>query len=804
MPKRPPVTVSRLALWAALALICSGSASALPRKVTFEAVVTTRGAEPGAAGARLPEGMVYLQRADDPTVVRVAALNREVELPAGAWAWQAEAPGFITVGWNLVAADFAGGTAKTARAVAVQGCAVEMRKEARLQAFDRLDVIAVEASTVYRLQLPARASFSVPAGRFYLAVFGPRGLVGVSGPHSCSEHEPLSLPLPSAPASQHHALLASFQLPAEGAELKLASFLSLAQPSAPRERLNVAVPAATVWMGPRGVSLFPQLPAAPELDWTVQHPSLRSLEQTFLAVGGGATALEGIVLRRRPALKIPIDYQPARRHKVAKLVGFSCGRRDRSEDAYILPDSCTALDTAHRLSPGLHEYVFPDLDDGQYLFSAEIDDEVVYGLGNWFRPFLAREATAFEEVDPLPLRELHLWGHLLRGREPVPGEVRVYSVEYPGRVLRYPTADDLLYHWFFFGYLPLWDKDIERLPPAAHGRAKEELRGLYFGFVLSACTEETSCRVYTSGFSVAGDGRLDLELGSDSEVEVRVVDDDSGKPIEGAMVGTRASQWGRTFHYFQGETIVRDRQSNGPSLTVLPTDSAGLAILRVPPGRSEIGAGKPPDYPSKEKEVEVAENERAEVELRLGRDKGNSEQPRFAFPDGSPLSRGFLQVFDPQGRRRPGCHSTTTADGRARFREGCLAGNTIVVLHPRAAVTFLPGDGLTAASKTVVEPAPRRPLGLRLVDERGNPVPGTMVELRYGPIVLDPRDYAATQSASGEPFINPADSAGEIVLRGVEGTASQAPEVVVFGAPRSRAVSLAGVQGGEFLEIVVP
>ncbi len=772
-----------------------------PQRFVFEASARRGDGESETRAAQLRGGSVYLRSVADSTVTRQAPLGSEVELPAGEWEWQAEAGELVTVGWNVVSAGPPGSAPVRAKATAVPGCRVELVAEPRLKALRRLEVVAIEEATIYRLELPERTSFTVPQGRFFVAGFGPQSLLGLSGPHHCRAGEPLSLPAPSAPKAQDHALLLHLELPPERAKLKLADLVAVVRPSSPRERLTPAIPTALVWMGPHGAALFPKLPAASELEWVMRHPQLRTLSQAFPALGGGATAPEALRLRRRPTLTLPIDYRPLRPHRLQRLRGYYCGSRDQRQDLYIRPESCQSLPLDGVLKPGLHSYSFPDLDDGQYVFHAEIDDETVQDLGSSYQPYLAPADVAFAEPDPLPLRELHLWGSILKDGAPVPGEVRLVPVTYPGPTRVFPTDDELLYHWYYFGYLPFFNSLIKDLPGAAHSRSAEELRGLYGTHALSACAENGPCRAFAQGFTVAGGGRLDLDLGEGGEVAVRVTDQETGAPLAGAWVESPATGWEDTFHFFEGKTVLHARRAGGPS--PVHTDDQGRSVLRLPAGPGEVGAVKLPDYKPKLRKIEVPREERVEVELALERQGERDELPRFVLPDGTPLGRAFLQVFDEHGQRRPGCHGSTLPDGRARFSKDCLAGGTVAVLHPRAAVTFVAGDEMVAGDQSVVEPAPRVPLMLRLVDGRGRALPGAAVELRYGAITLDPRDFAVAQAVSGEPMISPADVHGEIVLRGVSGSPSDAPEVAVWGAERFRPLSLAGVAEGEPLEISV-
>ncbi len=777
--------------------------------------ICTPGASAGEAAGRLvmfraaegprasvsEKGTAWLFREDEDISALAVPLNQAVTLPPGTWRWQGEAPGVVTTGWNQVPEPHGGGVT-VAEAPAVASCELSWIPPPRGFSPDRAQVVALEAQTVYDVDLQQRKRWAVPAGRFYLAAYRQGRLVGLDNrPRRCGPGERIEINLPGPPGNTEHDLVVPLELPTPGLELR--DLWLGVRPSVPRGELLSVAPAAAVWMKRRGLALFPQLPAGAELELHLKHPKLRSLSTEFSALGGSSMALPRVEPRLRATLAIPVDYRPARSHKVEKIVGYFCGLmalegRSDFEDA----DACRALPVEHRLLPGTHEYSFPDLDTGAYLFNAVVDEEVVYGLSNWLTPFLAPEAADFGEIAVQPLRERHIYGHLLKGEEPVPGSVRVISVANRAPDLVALTDDDLTYHLFYFGKSAIFDYLHAELP-GTRGVPKETVYGLFYGLRFVACESAGSCKAFPNGASLAGDGRFDFQLGGDSGVEVRVSDEQSGAPVPGAIVAPLARDDEQVFLFFNGKTAHR-RPDRGGARTL--TNSEGLAKVRLAAGMRQLAISKLPDYELPEPtliSVEVSENDWAQVEVVLSRSQERSNDPRFTFPGGQPVSRAFLSVFDARGKRRgDGCSTTTHLDGTARFRNGCLDGSTVALLHAGATITFYQGSDLAQGGRVTVEPAPRRPGRIRILGADGRPRAGESISLVYGPAVLAPTDFAiAHGTGQGQSLVGPSDVDGLIVLGGVDLSPSGAPTALLLGDKKARPLHLSSLEPGGTLDV---
>lgn len=784
-----------LALPAALTIACPGTVAAagVGRVVLFQAAVAPRGTSPA------PEGTAWLVREDEDLPSLTVPLGREVVLPPGSWRWQGEGPDFVTVGWNAVPERQAG-QVTVAKARAVPSCELSWTPPPRGNPPDRVQVVALEAETSYDIDLKQRSRWAVPAGRFFLAAYRQGVLLGVDEkPRACGPGATLAVTLPGPPANTQHALVVPLELPAAGLDLR--DLWLGAQPSVPRGELQPVAPEATVWMGRRGVAVFPRLQAQAEVELRLKHPKLRSLSRELPALGGGATALARVIPRLRPTLTIPVDYRPARPHKLQKIVGYFCGLQ--ASDADLLDtQTCRILAAETRLRPGVQEYSFPDLDDGQYLFNAQVDDEEIYGLSNWFTPYLAPEAVDFGEIPIQPLKELHIYGHVLEGEEPVPGSVRVVAVAYRAPDLVAVTDDELTYHLYYFGKSAIFDDLLAELP-GTRGLRNEDVHGLFYGLRFNACDSHGSCKAFPNGASLAGEGRFDFQLGANTGVEVRVIDAETRAPLPGANV---SHEWWseKVFLFYNGKSAAREPSNGG---TWLLTDPEGRARLRLPAGSTTLAVSKVPDYEVLDEDgsldIEVPEDGWAEVEVELKPSRRSESDPRFVFPGGQPVSRGFLAIFDAGGKRRAGgCATSTRLDGTAHFRDGCLDGAAVALLHPGATVTLFRGNDLAEGGRVVVELAPRRPGRLRVVDDEGKPRPGVFVNLAYGSVVLEPVDFAIAHGlGQGPSLVGPSDSEGIIALGGVDLSPAAAPSAIVLGSENGRPIPLSSLEPGGTLDV---
>lgn len=799
---QPHVKVRTLAgVTASLGLLLGGlqgvaSTDGAKHPVTFQ-ITVDEGRIPGSVG-----GQVFLTSDIDPGADRVLPLNQAVDLPTGRWSWQAEAPGLVTVGWNAVPEALAG-RPQLVTARALPSCEASLLKPLRGAAPDRVRVVSPDVSTIYDVDVTKRPRWQVPAGRFFLLTYRQGVLTGLdASPRSCKKGESVSLPLPTSPGNAEHAMLLSLRLPE--AKLKLADLGLSLRPSGPRRELRVSGPAQVVGMGPHVLALFPRVPAGQEAELRLKHPKLRSLVLDFPAPGGGLTALPEQTLRLRPTLTIPIDYRPARSHRVQKVQGYFCGPRNLAANDDIVDfETCDRLGLEYTLHPGLHEYSFPDLDTGQYVFNAQFESELVYALANWCVPFLKPEADAFDEIAPVPLREFQVFGHILQGDEPVPGFVRVFNDAYQAPEIVAQTGDDLLYHLYYFGHR-LYPQSIRSLPPSAQKVPKGEIWGLTYGVFFSACSSAGSCVAYPQGARIAGEGRFDFQIGDDTGVEVRVIDAETRKPLSHARVFPMTPKTEKVFQFFDGEVTL------SPRLTLAGFTNSGLdgtVRLRMPHGLQQVGVAHEDYEPDTGKIVDVTipEDGWTELEVELERSRKAETDVQFVLVEGRPAGRAFLPVFDPQGSRRLGCATSTRPNGVVRFPPGCLAGAVVALLHSDATVSFFRGDDLARGGTFQVQPAPRLPGRVRVLAEDGLPVVGATLAVAFGRIVLEPVDFnIAYGMGSGPILVGPSDAEGIIVLRGINLAPGAAPSVAVIGEKPGQLNSLAALEPGEILDVEAP
>jgi hypothetical protein len=445
------------------------------------------------------------------------------------------------------------------------------------------------------------------------------------------------------------------------------------------------------------------------------------------------------------------------------------------------------------LRPGVQEYAFQNLDDGKYLVQARVDGEVIYGLGHGFFPMLdpsLDEPPLFPE--PFLLKEFEIYGQILLRGEAVPGEVGLQWLLPSVPEHRAPTDDDLLYHLFYFGRSPVG----EAVQALADLDEKERL-GMYAGYYggLKACTMEGVCRLFHRLSRLRGGGRLDLELAADREVEIQVVHQDTGEPIPRAEI------------FFSSPTIALHFDAGDVEWVEAPqregifqlTNTAGSArFLDLPAGEQPITVHRD-GFTLHRGRLRAAPQGKTVHRVELMPETGESNLT-LRFPDGRPVAGALLRAIRLGGQRVPHCSVVTNAEGGVRLSETCRAATWYLLLHPEAEITFLGAEELATVVEFEVTPAPSRPLRVRIVDEDGRPVAGASVELLYPLAWLQPRDFLAGLSRTGVLLISRSNTAGEIVLRGVN---PADPETVRVLGSVSGEVSLRGYQAGETVEIPV-
>lgn len=769
-------------------------------EASFHLVPERHYEEPGERTThQLEAGTVYLYREGAYEPELVFPVNHLERIPAGTWYWIAEGHEHVTVGTGtLVVEDEHRDATRRIVWPVVPACEIALEQGRGWRGVHRLDLVSLDHGSVYPVDPTKRETVRIPAGPAMAYSVGTRGLIGIRSVKVCQPGERLVLPAPASPAQSEQDLLVRARVPEGLPDKALEKVRVVARPRQPSSTGDV-VPDAVVWSGRRMTAFFLSLPAEQDLELVLEGPELRTVVKPVEALGGSARELPLLTMNRLRDLTVRVDYQPVEPHEPARLEIERCGR---SESARRLgSEPCVALDRELSLRPGLHTYTFEDLDDGLYVIGARIGDEVIHHLGPGFSLFLD---PAAEDPPPPPqasLIEMEIWGHLLAGDEPVPGEVRLVPTTAQWPLRRFPTDEDLTYRLTYFGRPPLYED------PELEGREPDEVLGLYFFYRLSVCNAQRVCDVYGQYSSIRGSGRLDLQVPASRGLEITVLDDGDGSPISGAEV----LYWddGEEIHFDRGEVELTQGKS-APTASLTGPDGVAR-IGDLPAGSFRVGVKRDGYRPARGVEAIVPDDGFAQRTVRLTR-KGSAEsspdtpaEPGLAlsFPSGVPVAGAVLLALDGDGAMTA-CRTTTDADGVARFRAGCPGDGHVVVLHPHTRITLFDAARVRSASELEVPGAPPRPLLLRLVDEEGAPMANRWLELRYPEVTLSPTALLMLRNHSGAFLLTATDEAGVALLRGVDPRAATVPEVAPAGHPEHEGVPLSGHQPGDTVEIVLP
>ena len=790
----------RIALAALVVALAGTRAAAEPAgwAVTLRPVPTERWDDPGGPlGHALPAGSVSFYRpgAFVPDVLGPA--GEPVLLAPGTWFWVVETEGWVSSFSSPLVVPTAGEVEhRTLVVPMVPACHLAADDDPRWARLERVDVVSLDEHAVYPLVPRHRRELWVPAGRYLAYVVSGGAITGISGIAACEQNERKELPVPEPPGADRQSLLATLRLPEAVAADERERLLALLEDAVDVAARTPVAPTAAVWQGRTASLFFLDVPADRALSLQTAHPLLRTKRQPLEPLGGSVREVALGELAERRDYEVGVDYRPVRAHRQERLALLACGReRDDSGDE-ILVYRCRTEVAEAPLRPGPQTYVFPDLDDGQYLLTAVVDDEWVAGLGREVAPFLDPADDLPPPVEIHPLVELEVHGHLLRDGEAVPGTVRLAPWDegagIPTRTAA--TDDDLLYHLFYFGRT-LTAGQAQHLPEPLRDRDPEEMPGLYCCFSLTACSDGGLCRPFNIHSTFTGGGRFDLDLPGEETVSVTVLDAGSGAPIPGARLLLTP---GPAFHFHDGEVIWAEALGAEPdSLAAGPDGRARWA----PPGPGTYPTTVlAPGYESRFERIEVAAGEDLALQVRL------TPEPVPAgawlgFSDGRPVTGAALLPFDDDGRLLLDCRTGTDPEGRVPLPSGCTDA-TFVVVHPRAALTTIAGAELAGRAGIEVRERPAFPLRLRLVDGDGRPLAGVAVQARIGDLTLTPNDLLA-----GAPSLLPwerTNAAGEVVLLGVDPGAPGLVEVAPWGEWEGEwtAVSSADLERGRPLEIV--
>lgn len=556
----------------------------------------------------LPDGEIRLYRPGEHEPRRIVRANQPTVLPAGEWQWIGEAPGWVTAEVGTLTSSTASARQLTVVGLLEPACEISLGEAKAWAGTERVDFVSLDHGVTYALPIDFRSVLQIPAGRWLAYSVGPRGLVGITKPRTCSGEQAVRLNPITPPGRNFEEWMVRVEIP-DGIEARREDFHVVA-----RSPLCSGPPplgaGASVWNGRHGTFFFFDITVAGDRFVTLRHPTLRTLDHVQSSVGGRAVEVGPLAPKPRRSLTVTIDYRPARPHGSAVLVLADCGLRP-----VVQPDCHDRARFERRLRPGIAEYRFENLDDGQYRFDAEIDDEIVSGLGENLNPRL--EPQDHGEPAPLTaeLRELHVFGNLLEDGESVPGFVRLYSPPESRRAeTLLPTDHTGLFHLFYFGHRPReghFEAGIARQIPPESRCLDPERR-------LSACASDGGCRLFNGASSIVGEGRWDIELGEAGTIEIVVTEAADGTPVPNAFIALPPS----AATYFIAGRVVEHLVRRNQWADSITTDAAGRAVVHWRGVEPVVFTVLKRGFSNVEGEIQPRPGKAVTVEVQLPREDG--------------------------------------------------------------------------------------------------------------------------------------------------------------------------------------
>ena len=787
-------------LFAASVLLSTVALEAVAVEVTFLAapVEAFRHGDP-LRDDYLTDGTVYLYPEGRFEPAAIFPLNEPQVAERGVYHWIIESPAYVSIDSGTLVILEDGAAAKTMIWPVVPACEVVLDDAPAWRGVDRLDLVSPTYGSTYPTAPARRRRLNVPAGEDPVAyTIGARGLIAIGRLSGCSPGVTRKLSPPSPPASDQQDLMVHLELPEAATPDARPEPASTRDERAPPQvsfvhRGSAVSPSAVVRTARRVSYFFLGLPAEAPGRLVVAHPAFRSVEVPVPPQGGSARELPRIQLAQRLDLTLDLEYRPRRTHERATIEALYCGRSRHLPNRSL--DDCRPA-ASLPLVEGDRRYTFSGLDDGLYILTAHIDDELVHGLGSSAFPFLDPEAAHPPPVARYSLVEEEIFGNVLHKGEPVHGELRLEPTVASWPERRAATGPDLLYRLHYFGHLPYGpfrrDGDGE-LDPA-------ETRGLHYFYRFAACDDDGRCRRLHPESMLRGSGRLDLEIGEGADLKVEVVDAADDSPIGGAKVGVPAPDARLAFD--RGEV---DWLEDRPPRTIsLVSDAAGSVVFSaLGPGRTPVEVRKE-GYATTGTWVQLVEGETESIRLAVSREAPAASALQLVVGDGTPLARAALLGY---GGEDGGLSCVVGTDAEGRLPElppSCREAARFVVVHPHAALAAISaGQVLAGVDRLEVPPSPERAVRLRVTDAAGRPAVGAAVELRFRGFTLGEDDLLAALTRTGGyiPFRR-TDERGELSLQGVDPDIGEPPEIAL---PLSRVepVPLRGFHAGDTVSLVV-
>jgi len=718
----------------------------------------------------LPEATVRLYRPGDHLPAATLDANTVVEVPGGSWRFLAEAPGFVTYGSGLINAT-AEAMDPEPRSVLwpmIPACQRQLVEDRRWRSLDRLDVVSLEPAAVFPIAPSVRQALWAPLGRTLVYGVDQRGELtgieiaeGVCGQQSGSQQ----IQVPEAPQAGEQALLQSVELPA--GEFDVGEFTVRLEPKVFGH--PAVVPTISLQLGYHQLGLF-FLGISSEEEWTlvVEHPKLRTERVEFASMSGVARELQPLHMQERLSMAVAVDYQPKRDHEIQRLELRQC-----RADEVRRRSRCSRVVAEFELLLGLNTYSIDQLDSSKFMLVARIDEQTLYGLGS-FAGFEIRSEDQQPPVLPVyPLHELEIFGEIQERGKAVAGTVVLRAVFEDYRARTYPTDEELLYHMYYFGELPMGQFVAAR---EDLGSADEDTRGLGVSVLLQACALDSGvCRSFNRHSYLRGEGRLDLEISAHAWLHLTVLDSETEKPVVGAAVRLDY-QDDQALHFSHGEVTWAKPDGAEPSVHFTAANGEAHIALLGPLG-DEILVHKKGYEIATAPEPPGGQGATTEVRVLLRRKEQLAETRLVFSGKRGPVAGAALGKLGAEGLDLS-CWARTDDQGYLQLPRRCRGPGKFVVMHRAALIQVLDANLLRQAPEVEIQPWNGWAVEVKVQDVTGEAIGGIPLRLRFEEFTLGPNEFIA---ANKTPYLS--RQAGSVAVRGLAAASPLGLPIVESASP---------------------